>query len=144
MSCCKYQTYYNFYNFLIYLQCFPERQAFFSTNYNNLSTCSNKTCQGRAILQLSDPNELVVTTLLKGSEVFKGVVVLSGKCSECKTHYFSDHENYLEACGSRKRVYFNNAKYVKAGQNLHVDQICSNAVVVEIGFCNLSHGFQID
>ena len=33
MSCCicKYQTYYNFYNFLIYLQCLPERQAFFST-----------------------------------------------------------------------------------------------------------------
>jgi hypothetical protein len=53
-------------------------------------------------LQLSDPNELVVTTLLKGSEIFRGVVVLSGKCSECKTHYFSDHENYLEARGSRK------------------------------------------
>ena len=93
------------------------------------NTCSNKTCQGRAILQLSDPNELVVTTLLKGSEVFRGVVVLSGKCSECKTHYFPDHENYLEARGLRKRVYLNNAKYLKAGQNLHVDRICSNAVV---------------
>ena len=45
------------------------------------NTCSNKTCQGQAILQLSDPNELVITTLLK---VFRGVVVLSGKCSECK------------------------------------------------------------
>ena len=46
---------------------------------------------------------------------------------ECKV--LPDHENYLEAHGSHKQVYLNNAKYLKAGQNLYVDWICSNAIV---------------
>jgi len=91
--------------------------------------CSDNKCRGRAILQHSDPNEIATTTLVKGSEIFKDVAILSGKCSNCKTHYFADHENYPEVGGSRRWVYLNNAKYLKVGKSLYVDWIFSNAVV---------------
>ena len=93
------------------------------------NVCSDIKCQGHAILQHSDPNDLVITTLIKGSENFKDVVVLSGKCSNCKTHYFADHENYPQVGGHRRRVYLNNAKYLKLGKSLYVDRLFSNAVV---------------
>ena len=54
-------------------------------------------------MQHSDPIDLVITTLIKGSEIFKDVVVLSGKCSTCKTHYFPDHGNYPQAGGPRRQ-----------------------------------------
>jgi hypothetical protein len=93
------------------------------------NVCSDIKCQGRAILQHSDPNEIATTTLIKGSEIFKNVSILSGKCSSCKTHYFADHENYPQVAGPRRRVYLNNAKYLKVGKFLHVDRLFSNAVV---------------
>ena len=72
-------------------------------------------------------HDLATTTLIKSSEIFKDVV-LSGKCSNCKTHFF-DHENYPQIGGSRKQVYLNNAKYLKLGKSLYVDRLFSNAVV---------------
>ena len=80
-------------------------------------------------MQHSDPNKVATTTLIKGSENFKDVAILSGKCFSCKTHYFADHENYPQVGGSHRRVYLNNAKYLKVGKSLHVDQTFSNAVV---------------
>ena len=77
------------------------------------NACSDKKCRGCAILQQSDAKELATTTLVKGSEIFKDVAILSGKCSHCKTHYFADHENYPQDGGPRRRVYLNNAKYLK-------------------------------
>ena len=74
-------------------------------------------------------HDLATTTHIKSSEIFKDVVVLSGKCSNCKTHYFSDHENYPQIGGSRKQVYLNIAKYLKLGKSLYVDRLFSNAVV---------------
>jgi len=93
------------------------------------NVCSDVKCQGCAILQHSDPNQIATTTLIKGSEIFKDVVILSGKCSSCQTHYFADHENYPQVTGPRRWVYLNNAKYLKVGKSLHVDQLFSNAVV---------------
>jgi len=81
------------------------------------------------ILQHSDPNQIAKTTLIKGSEIFKDVAILSGKCSSCQTHYFADHENYPQVTGPWRQVYLNNAKYLKVGKSLHVDQLFSNAVV---------------
>ena len=66
--------------------------------------------------------ELATTTLGKGSEIFKDVAILSGKCSHCKTHYFADHENYPQDGGPWRRVYLNNAKYLKLGKSLYVDR----------------------
>jgi hypothetical protein len=93
------------------------------------SVCSDINCRGRAILQQSDPNQLAHTSLIKGSEIVTDVIVLSGMCSHCKTHYFSDHENYPQVDGPRKRVYLNNAKYLKVGKSLYVDRVFSNAVM---------------
>ena len=92
--------------------------------------CSDKKCNGRSILQLTDKDDVPHVTLLKGSEIFENVAVLSGYCAKCQTHYFSDHETYKDSpSNSRKRVYLNNAKYIKIGQSLYVDRIFSNAVM---------------
>ena len=80
-------------------------------------------------MQQSDAKKFATTTLVKGSEIFKDVAILSGKCSHCKTHYFSDHENYPQDGGPRRRVYLNNAKYLKLGKSLYVDRCFSTAVV---------------
>jgi len=80
-------------------------------------------------LQNSDLNQLAQTTLIKGSEIFKNIVILSGKYSNCKTHYFPDHKNYPQVVGPQKRIYLNNAKYLKIGQSLYIDQVFSNAVI---------------
>ena len=76
------------------------------------NVCSDIKCQGHAILQQSDP---ATTTLIKSS------VFLSGKCSNCKTHYFADHENYPQVGGHWWQVYLNNAKYLKLGKSLYVN-----------------------
>ncbi|KIJ93686.1 hypothetical protein K443DRAFT_111653 [Laccaria amethystina LaAM-08-1] len=95
-----------------------------------LFNCSDKKCNGRSILQLTDKDDVPHVTLLKGSEIFENVTVLSGYCANCQTHYFSDHETYKDLpSNSRKRVYLHNAKYLKIGQSLYVDRIFSNAVM---------------
>jgi hypothetical protein len=92
-------------------------------------SCSDKKCKGRSILQSTDNTDVPHVTLIKGSEIFKNVAVLSGHCTNCETHYFPDHENYKDNSGFRKRIYLHTANYLKIGQNLYVDQIFSNAVM---------------
>lgn len=50
--------------------------------------CSDKKCNGHSILQLTDTADVSHVTLIKGSEIFKDVAVISRHCSNCKTHYF--------------------------------------------------------
>ena len=79
------------------------------------NVCSDIKCQGHAILQQPDPNDLATTTLIKSS------VILSGKCSNCKTHYFAGHKNYPQVGGHWRQVCLNNAKYLKLGKSLDVN-----------------------
>ena len=92
-------------------------------------SCSDKKCKGCWILQSTDNTDVPHVTLIKGSEIFKNVAVLSGHCTNCKTHYFPDYENYKDNLGSRKRVYLPTANYLKIGQSLYVDRVFSNAVM---------------
>lgn len=92
-------------------------------------TCSDKKCNGHSILQLTDNDDIPHVTLLKGSEIFENVAVLSGHCTNGETHYFSDHETYKDSpSNSQKRVYLHNAK-LKVRQSLYVDQFFYNAVM---------------
>jgi CxC5 like cysteine cluster associated with KDZ transposases len=68
-------------------------------------------------------------TLIKGSEIYKNVQVLTGYCPSCQTAYLADHEQVLQAGNRHTRVYRNSAKYLKVGQSLWVDRVFSNAVV---------------
>lgn len=58
---------------------------------------SHKKCNGCSILQLTDKDDVPHVTLLKGSEIFENVAVLSGYCAKCQTRYFSDHETYKDS-----------------------------------------------
>ena len=92
-------------------------------------SCSDKKCKGRRILQSTHNTDVPHVTLIKGSQIFENVAVLSGHCTNCKTHYFPDHENYRDNSGSRKRVYLHTANYLKIGQSVYVISLFSNAVM---------------
>ena len=70
-------------------------------------------------------------TLIKGTEIYHNVPVLTGKCPSCKTSYFADHEHFSisENENDWQRTYLDSAKYLKVGQTMWVDQIFSNAVL---------------
>ena len=49
----------------------------------------------------------------------------------CDTHYAADHEHFLDPNENMaaKRLYTNNAQYLKVGQNLWVDRSFSKAIL---------------
>ena len=57
--------------------------------------------------------------------------MLSGRCPQCQTKYYADHESTLQpdTPNTWSRCYLNSAKYLKIGQQLWVDQIFSKAVL---------------
>ena len=72
-------------------------------------------------------------TLLKGSDIYQNISVLTGQCSKCKTLYSADHETLSEAVSEEetqnRKIYLNSAIYLKVGQSIWVDRVFSNAVV---------------
>ena len=56
--------------------------------------------------------------------------MLSGKCPQCKTIYYADHETSepIDKDGGTK-FYLNNAKYLKVGQSVWVDRVFSGGVI---------------
>ncbi|KAF8809167.1 hypothetical protein BYT27DRAFT_7285400, partial [Phlegmacium glaucopus] len=69
-----------------------------------------------------------LSTLIKGTKIFKNVSVMSAYCPKCNTSYFVDHEAYGPS-HQRKRTYLNDACYIKIGQSTYVDRIFSTAVI---------------
>ncbi|KAF6750848.1 hypothetical protein DFP72DRAFT_851376 [Ephemerocybe angulata] len=67
-------------------------------------------------------------TLIKGATVHKNAFVLHGKCRECLTIYYADHERFKEP-DSHLRLHLNNASYLKVGQTLWIDRACSRSVL---------------
>ena len=100
-------------------------------------TCTTLTCKPLHLEQLTRTRDIPKVTLIEGNTILKNVLVLTGKCNVCHTHYGADHESFLvsvENQGSqiikkRREVYLNNAQYLKIGNNLWVDRIFSNAVL---------------
>ncbi|KDQ25339.1 hypothetical protein PLEOSDRAFT_1046294 [Pleurotus ostreatus PC15] len=92
--------------------------------------CSTATCNGCALGQNTCERDTSEVTLLKGSECFSHVPVLSGVCSRCHSIFYADHESYKEpGFTGRMSFYLNNAKYLKVGQKVWVDRVVSNAIV---------------
>jgi hypothetical protein len=93
-------------------------------------TCTTATCNPRSLLQITKNRDIPYTKLIIGSTTHNEVPVLTGKCPTCDTHYTADHERFLDPNdNTAKRLYTNNAKYLKVGQNLWVDRSFSKAVV---------------
>ena len=86
-----------------------------------------------AIHQITKTRDIPKVTLVKGSDIYQNVSVLTGQCSRCKTLYLADRETLSEVVSEeetrKRRIYLNSAKYLKVGQSVWVDRVFSNAVV---------------
>jgi len=108
----------------------------FQLNSSGLSTMGN--CQ---VLQpvndgynpLNDV-DISSATLIKGTKIYEEVHVLSGRCPQCKTIYYADHETSApidknSGDDNGTKVYLNNAKYLKVGQSVWVNRVFSGGVI---------------
>ena len=100
-------------------------------------TCTTSTCRPVHLEQLTRTRDIPVVTLIQGNTISKDVLVLSGECNVCHTHYGADHESFLVAVKNqgtqvvdkRREVYLNSAQFLKVGNNLWVDRTFSNGVL---------------
>jgi hypothetical protein len=90
--------------------------------------CRDPECQPRALWQDTRSRDVPHVTLIKGTIIYKDVHVLSGKCPQCKSRYYADHEAGNQVAGQLQVVYLNTAKYMKVGQSIWVDRAFGNAV----------------
>ena len=96
--------------------------------------CQTQACNGRSFLINTRDRDIPKATLIKGSKIHEEVHVLSGKCPQCKTIYYADHETSAPIDknsdnDSGTKVYLNNAKYLKVGQSVWVDRVFSGGVI---------------
>ena len=91
--------------------------------------CETTSCNPRSLLQNTKLRDIPRVTLIKGSEIYENVQVLTGHCPSCQTKYLADHERVLQDDNRHTRVYLNSAKYLKIGQSLWVDRAFSNTVL---------------
>ena len=97
--------------------------------------CQTQSCKGRSIHINTRDRDIPRATLIKGSKIYEDVHVLSGKCPQCKTIYYADHESSesIDQDGGGNdggtKVYLNNAKYLKVGQSVWVDRVFSGGVI---------------
>jgi hypothetical protein len=93
--------------------------------------CETSTCNPRSLLQNTDSRDIPKVTFIKGTRIYDNTLVVSGRCPQCQTKYYADHESTptLGNQNSRSRYYLNTAKYLKIGQQLWVDRIFSGAVL---------------
>jgi hypothetical protein len=94
-------------------------------------TCTTATCNPRSLLQFTRDRDIPHTKLIIGTAIHDKVPVLTGKCMLCDTRYSADRERFLDPNDNItwKRLYTNNARYLKIGRNLWVDRSFSRAVM---------------
>jgi len=96
----------------------------------NTFECTTHSCNPRSLQQVTRIRDIPLVTLINGFDVYEDCPVLAGKCTECDTLYYADHERALiEERAKFSRVYLNTARYLKVGQNTWVDRSFSHAVV---------------
>src|ERR1700683_4838968 len=96
--------------------------------------CQTQSCKGRSFHTNTRDRDTPRVTLIKGSKIYEEVHVLSGKCPQCKTIYYADHETSapIDTDGGDDggtKVYLNNAKYLKVGRSVWVDRVFSGGVI---------------
>ena len=94
-------------------------------------TCTTASCNPRSLLQYTRDRDIPHTKLIINTTIHDKVPVLTGKCPLCDTRYAADRERFLDPTDNTtwKRLYTNNARYLKVGQNLWVDRSFSKAIM---------------
>jgi len=91
--------------------------------------CQSLNCNPRSLKQNTRDRDIPLVDLIKGTNNFCNVPVLTGICLGCKTTYSADHERFIDDNQEWKRVYLNSARYFKVGQSTWVDRKFSNSVL---------------
>lgn len=91
--------------------------------------CETMDCLPRSLRQKTKSRDISRVTLIKGSTIHENIQLLSGYCPRCKTLYVADRERIIGPDTVAMRAYVNDAKYLKAGQNLWVDRVFSKAIL---------------
>ena len=91
--------------------------------------CQNASCNQRALHLGTRDRDVPLATLIKGTKICDNASILSGKCRKCETIYYADHESFTNAQGHRRKLYLNDAKYLKVGQSIWVDRTFSASVL---------------
>jgi CxC5 like cysteine cluster associated with KDZ transposases len=68
--------------------------------------CEDLTCDPRGLHQATRDRDIPKVTLIKGNKIYKNVAVLSGKCPQCETVYYADHESIGRSTDNPQRVFF--------------------------------------
>ena len=97
----------------------------------NTFECTTHSCKPRSLQQVTRIRDIPLVTLINGFNIYEDCPVLAGKCTQCDTMYYADHERASMEGREKKfsRVYLNTARYLKVGQNTWVDRSFSHAVV---------------
>jgi hypothetical protein len=93
--------------------------------------CTTHSCNPRSLQQVTRIRDIPLVTLIKRFNIYEDCPVLAGKCTQCNTTYYADHEcaPMKDRENKNSHVYLNSAKYLKVGQNIWVDRLFSHAVI---------------
>ena len=96
----------------------------------NSAVCLTAGCNHFSLHQQSRLRDIPRVTLIKGTNIFHNVQLLSGQCDKCGTIYYADHERTPASEGTEAMKFFlNSAQYLKVGQKLWVNREFSTAVL---------------
>ena len=95
----------------------------------NAMICIDKKCAPRCLLQATRPRDVPLVTLIKDNIPYEDVPVLSGKCQQCSTTYYADHEHFKDNHGLWNKCYLNSARFLKIGKTTWVDRNFSHSVL---------------
>jgi len=96
----------------------------------NSAVCLTAGCNHSSLHQKSRLRDIPHVTLIKGTNIYHNVQLLSGQCNKCKTIYYADHERTPASEGTQAMKFFlNSAQYLKVGQKLWVNREFSTAVL---------------
>jgi hypothetical protein len=96
-----------------------------------IMSCTTSSCKPYSIKVSIPLNCSTNVTLIEGITVTtsESVYLLSGECTQCKTHYCPDSETYPLEDGQTQQVFINSARYLKIGASVWVDRVFANAVL---------------
>ncbi|KAL0948135.1 hypothetical protein HGRIS_010756 [Hohenbuehelia grisea] len=90
------------------------------------------TCTSVAgLAQNTRKRDTPTVVLIKDNKCHRNVQVFSGRCLQCDTIFYADHDSAVKPDDhlKRTRTYYNSAVYLKVGQKLWVDRQFSKSVV---------------
>ena len=107
------------------------------------SVCLTSGCNQCFLKQNTGSQDIPRVTLIKGTDVYHDVQLLSGCCGKCGTIYYADHEHIPAPEGIEAMKFFlNSANYLQVGQKLWVNCEFSSAVLNHF-FCSFRGVFGV-